>query len=144
MTKVGNIYSLFYATVDGQIPTNKLFLDRKGVLSDKHYGKNIERSVLLTSLDSYTLIKNHKINILQGALGENILMDFNPYELTEGTRLRVGTATLEISQHGTLCKGLSKVNSKLPKLLKEGRGIFAKIVTAGSVSVDDNVYLLGK
>lgn len=142
MTKVGNIYSLFYTTNHEQTPTKELFLDEKGVLKDKHYGKNIERSVLLTSLDSYELVRNHGVDISYGVLGENILMDYNPYHLTVGTRIKVGSTTLMVSQHGTLCKGLTKVNTKLPKLLKDGRGIFVKVIKSGSIKEGDAIYLL--
>ena len=142
MTKVGNIYSLFYTPNNEQTPTKKLLLDEKGVLKDKHYDKDIDRSVLLTSLDSYINATNHNIDIAYGALGENILMDYNPYLLSEGTRIQIGSVILEVSQHGTFCKGLSKINAKLPKVLKDGRGIFTKVIKAGSMMEDDDVYLL--
>ncbi len=143
MIKVGNICSLFYATSEAQTPTKELFLDEKGVLRDKHYGQNIDRSVLLTSVDSYALVTNHGIDISYGALGENILMDYNPYDLAVGTRIEVGSVILMVSQHGTLCKGLSRVNAKLPKLLKDGRGIFVKVIKQGSIKEGDVIYLLG-
>ena len=142
MTKVGNICSLFYTTINEQTSTKELFLDENGVLRDKHYGKNIERSVLLTSLDSYELVRNHGVDMAYGTLGENILMDYNPYHLTVDTRIKVGSVTLMISQHGTLCKGLTKINSKLPKLLKDGRGIFVKVIKSGSIKEGDAIYLL--
>ncbi len=143
MTKVGNIYSLLYTTTDTKTLTKELFLDEKGVLKDKHYGKNIERSVLLTSLDSYDLVKNNGVNISYGDLGENILMDYNPYHLTVGIRLKIGTVILMVSQYGTFCKGLAKVHAKLPKLLRDGRGIFVRVVEPGSIKEGDAVYILG-
>ena len=76
-----------------------------------------------------------------GSLGENILMDYNPYHLQVGDQIKVGELTLEITQNCTLCKGLSKVDSKAPKLLKDHRGIFAKTVTDGTISIADTVYI---
>ncbi|MEN8304644.1 MAG: MOSC domain-containing protein [Campylobacterota bacterium] len=142
MTKTGKIISLFYSTLNARTPTTELKLDDQGILKDKHYGKNVERSVLLTSLDSYKLVSSHGIDVDHGALGENLLIDYNPYRLSTGTRLKIGTVILEISIHCTLCKSLTKVDAKLPKLLKEDRGIFAKVVESGVIKENDNIYLL--
>ncbi|AKF25752.1 hypothetical protein YH65_10400 [Sulfurovum lithotrophicum] len=142
MTKVGNIHSLFYSSVDGRSAADEMLLDTKGIVKDKHYNQNIQRSVLLTSMYSYVLAKKHDIELPHGVLGENILMDYNPYHLPGGSRLQIGDAVLEISQHCTLCKGLSQVDAKLPKLLKNDRGIFAKVTEPGKIRTGDDIYLL--
>ena len=142
MVKVGNIFSLFFSTPQGRVIASEMTLDEKGIIGDKHYDKNIERSVLIASLDSYTLVKNSGIDISFGSLGENLLIDYNPYHLKPGSRLKLGELTLEISQHCTLCKSLSQVDAKLPKLLKNDRGIFAKVVESGSIKKGDSIYLL--
>ena len=142
MTQVGTITSLFYSPINGRTVTDILQLDTQGIINDKHYNKSIERSVLLTSLDSYTLIKNHGIDADHGVLGENLLMDYNPYHLPTGSRLKIGNTVLEISQPCTLCKSLTKVDVRVPKLLKNDRGIFAKVIEAGTITVGDNIYIL--
>jgi MOSC domain-containing protein YiiM len=142
MTKVGNVFSLFYSAVNGRTSATELLLDIKGIIDDKHYDKDLERSVLITSLDSYKLVEDHGIDVSYGALGENLLIDYNPYHLTPGVKLKIGNVTLEISQHCTLCKSLTKVDVKLPKLLKNDRGIFAKIIESGNIQTDDDIYLL--
>ena len=134
MIKVGSISSLFYATANGRRTAGSLTLDEEGIIEDKHYKKDSERSVLIASLDSYSLAKRHGIDVPQGALGENLLMDYNPYMLEAGSRLSIGNVVLEISQHCTLCKGFAKVDPKLPKLLKNDRGIFAKVIEAGIIT----------
>ncbi len=142
MTKVGNAFSLFYSPANGRVLTTELLLDTKGIVKDKHYDKNIERSVLIASLDSYELVKRHGIDVPHGVLGENILIDYNPYQLLTGSRLKIGNAILEISQHCTLCKSLTKVDTKLPKLLKNDRGIFAKVIESGNIKEGSAIYLL--
>ena len=142
MTKVGNISSLYYSSADERAQVEELLFDAKGIVQDKHYDKNIERSVLIVSMDSYTLAKKHGIDVSYGSLGENILMDYNPYHLTSGTRLQIANVTLEISQHCTLCKSFTKVDVKLPKLLKDDRGVFAKVIESGSIKEGDTIYLL--
>ncbi|RLA68621.1 MAG: MOSC domain-containing protein [Epsilonproteobacteria bacterium] len=142
MTKVGNISSLFCATPNGATLASVLLLDEKGIVKDKHYNKDKERSVLIASLDSYRLAKNHGIDVPYGSLGENLLIDYNPYQLQAGARLKIADVTLEISQHCTLCKSFTKIDEKLPELLKNDRGIFAKVIESGSIKQDDDIYLL--
>ncbi|MEN4053378.1 MULTISPECIES: MOSC domain-containing protein [Sulfurimonas] len=103
-------------------------LDENGIIGDKFYAKDMQRAILITATDSYKLAKENGIDITEGSLGENLLIDINPYHLLPGERLSVGDTLLEITQNCTLCKGLSTLNSQLPKLLKDDRGIFAKVV----------------
>lgn len=142
MTKVGKVSSLFCSPPAGRTAVASFALDSKGILNDKHYNKSIDRSVLITSLESYALAKRHGIDVDYGALGENILIEYNPYHLTAGRKLRIGKVTLEISQPCTLCKSLTAIDSKLPKLLKNDRGIFAKVIESGTIKEDDEIYLL--
>jgi len=141
MTKVGKVSFLFFSPPTGRTSTDTLALDSKGIVNDKHYDTKIERSVLITSSDSYTLVKKHGIDADYGVLGENLLIDYNPYHLRSGDRLQIANVILEISQHCTLCKSLTNVDSKLPKLLKNDRGIFAKVIESGSIKVGDDIYL---
>jgi MOSC domain-containing protein YiiM len=142
MTKVGTVSSLFYSPPTGRSSVLAFDLDSQGILNDKHYNQDISRSVLITSLESYSLAKHHHITVSYGLLGENILIDYNPYHLSAGTRLKIGNTTLEISQPCTLCKSLRTIDAKLPKLLKNDRGIFAKVIALGSIQEGDSIYLL--
>ena len=142
MTKVGTISSLFYSPVNGRTTTKEFLLDTKGIVNDKHYDKDIDRSVLITSLESYALAKKHGIDAAYGALGENLLIDYNPYHLPAGSRLKIANVVLEISEPCTLCKSLTQVDTKLPKILKNDRGIFAKVIEAGSITTGDNIYII--
>jgi len=126
-------------TITIEQPTLKL--DEKGVVDDKFHGKDEYRAILLSSQESYDLAQSNNIQMPYGSLGENILMDINPYELSPGDKVYIGEVVLEITQHCTLCKGLSKVDVKAPKLLKEHRGIFAKTVTSGSITQGEKVSL---
>ena len=142
LLKVGKVLELFYSTNNGRVGTDKLILDEKGVVEDKYYDKDAQRSVLIASSESYELASTNGIDVPYSALGENILIDYNPYHLTAGARLSIGNLVLEISQNCTLCNSLSKVDKRLPKLLKDDRGIFAKVITSGIINKGDNIYLL--
>jgi MOSC domain-containing protein YiiM len=113
------------------------------VISDKFYEKDPNRSVLIASVDSYKIAKEKGVDASFGALGENILIDFNPYKLAIGTNIEIGETTLEISQHCTICKSLAKVDNSLPKLLKNDRGIFAKVIKGGLINLDDEIKIKG-
>ena len=117
-------------------------LDHEGVLEDKFYAKGLERSVLIASIDSYNIAKEHDIKIENGSLGENILLDWNPYHLLAGDQFNIGEVRFEITQNCTLCKGLSSVDPKLPKLLKNDRGIFAKVLHSGTIKIGDTIQLI--
>ncbi len=144
--KVGKILELFIS-IKGNLnrfSQNNIDLDENGVKNDKFYGKNIQRSVLITSIASYELSTQNNIDMNYGQLGENILIDYNPYHLKEGTRIIIGNTILEISQQCTLCKSLAKVNENLPELLKEHRGVFAKVINNGIIHKGDTIHLLDK
>ncbi|MGE0739292.1 MOSC domain-containing protein [Sulfurimonas sp.] len=143
--KVGRVLNLFVSQsgVSQRIEKNLLSFDTLGVVEDKFYNKNIERSVLISSMDSYNLIKNYGLEMPLGYLGENILLDYNPYALEVGSVLQIGNTVLEITQHCTICNHLAVIDVKIPTLLKNDRGIFAKVVGDGDIKVADEVYLLG-
>ena len=142
----GKVIELFITHSD----TNKtresvssISVDALGIIGDKFYNKNQMRSILLTSTESYELSRKNNIDIKIGSLGENILIDINPYRMLAGEKIRIGNTELEITQNCTLCKGLSSVNSKLPKLLQNDRGIFAKVISGNSeIHLGDKVEIL--
>ena len=142
---IGKVLKLFITHND----TNKtresvdtIQVDKLGIKKDKFYTKDLMRSILITSYDSYKISQEHAINLQLGSLGENVLIDINPYHLKPGDKLTIGSTLLEITQNCTLCKGLSSVNSKLPKLLKNDRGIFAKVLEGNSeISIEDKVEI---
>jgi MOSC domain-containing protein YiiM len=142
LKQVGKVLELFYSTDNGRVNTAELAFDEKGVIKDKYYNKNMQRSVLIASQDSYKLALSHGIDAPYSSLGENILIDYNPYHLKPGMKLTIGNLVLEISQKCTLCKSLAKVDTKLPKILKDDRGIFAKVITCGTIHKNDVIYLL--
>ena len=145
-TNIGNISALFISQKGSSTRKKQasIQLDEKGICNDKFYGKDSQRSVLITSKESYTLAKKHNIEIPYGSLGENLLIDYNPYHLPAGTQLAIGTSVLEISQNCTLCDHLSSLHTLLPSLLKHDRGIFAKVIQAGEIKKNDEIFIIEK
>lgn len=144
-TQVGKVLSLFVSIKESAIPIEEMGInvDEKGIIGDKHYDTDTQRSILITSIESYALAQDNQIEIPHSSLGENLLIDYNPYALPVGSKLQIGNAILEITQNCTLCNHLSKLDKKLPKLLKNDRGIFGKVVQGGTIDQGDSIYLLG-
>ena len=144
-TQVGKVLALFISMKESILPIEKttISVDKKGIITDKHYDTDTQRSVLITSIDSYMLAKDHQIVMPHSSLGENLLIDYNPYDLPVGSKFQIGNAILEITQNCTLCNHLSNIDKKLPKLLKNDRGIFGKVLQEGSINLGDDIYLLG-
>ena len=142
--KIGTVLELFLSRKNSsnRSPQEEIKVDKNGVLGDKFYAKEPNRSVLITSLKSYNLAKQKDILVKYGFLGENMLVDYNLYSLNIGTQIRVGEVVLEISQNCTLCKSLTKVDNRLPKLLKDDRGVFAKVIKSGSIYQHDEVFVM--
>jgi MOSC domain-containing protein YiiM len=144
LKKIGQIIQLFISetTSKTRVEKEEISLDGKGIQEDKYYNKNIERSILITSLESYTLAEKHNITMPYASLGENLLIDYNPYHLNAGTKLHIGSVELEISQNCTLCDHLSSIDKQLPSLLKHDRGIFAKVNKEGHIKKGDDIYIV--
>lgn len=140
----GTILKLFISESGNQqrVPKESLELNTLGVQGDKFYNKDVSRSILITSTHSYNLIKEYEIDMPFGYLGENILIDTNPYDLEMGTRLKIGSAILELSNSCTICNHLSVIDKRIPALLKNDRGVFAKVVQDGCISKGDAVSIL--
>ncbi|PIF03939.1 MAG: MOSC domain-containing protein [Arcobacter sp.] len=144
ITKIGQIKKLFISSVleNKRIEKNSIKIDLNGIIDDKFYNKNNDRSILLTSIDAYKLMEEKNIKAHYGQLGENILVDFNPYSLEKGTKILIGNTILEITIECTICKFLTKIDKKVPKLLKKDRGVFAKVIKGGFLNLNDSINII--
>ena len=141
---IGEVLELFVSVkgASNRIAKTVIELNEEGIVGDKFYAKDRERSVLLTTIESYGMAVAKNIHMPYGSLGENILIDYNPYALPLGTKIQMGEVVLEIVQNCTICNHLSSIDKSLPKLLKDDRGIFVKVVEAGFIEKGDKLYLL--
>ncbi len=143
LINVGKVLDLFISKKDEAKRSKQMEItvDKDGVIKDKFYAKDSQRSILITTVESYELANKSNIFLEKGELGENILIDYNPYHLSIGSKIILGKVILEITQNCTLCKSLTKVDKQLPKLLKDDRGIFAKVIKSGIIKIDDTIYV---
>ena len=145
--KLGKVLSIYIAPIG----TSGIREKRSSILVKKNFGiegdkfansEDKDRLIMLIGKNSYELAKSNNIDIPDVALGENILLDFDPHTLQSGDIIQIGEAILKITKECTLCKHLTKYNSKLPKLLLNKRGIYATIVQEGTINIKDIVTLL--
>lgn len=141
---VGEVLELFISKKgsSSRIAQTVIELDKEGILEDKFHAKDSERSVLLTTIDSYKMAVDKGISMSYGSLGENILIDFNPYSLAMGSKISIGKVLLVVTQNCTICNHLSSIDKRLPSLLKDDRGIFVKVVEGGVIEKGDKICLL--
>jgi MOSC domain-containing protein YiiM len=141
---IGEVLELFISKKDEtqRLSRSVFEVNSNGIIEDKFYAKNLERSILLTSIESYELALKNSIEMSYGALGENILIDYNPYSLAIGSKIKIGEVVVEITQNCTICNHLSSIDKVLPRLLKDDRGVFVKVVKVGFIEKGDKLYLL--
>jgi MOSC domain-containing protein YiiM len=113
-----------------------------GVVGDKFANKDNQKSVMIVGTKPYQMAMAEGIDLPYSALGENILLNFDPHTLNIGDRLLIGKAILEITQNCTLCKHLSRYSSRLPKLIVAHRGVYCRVVEGGVVTKNSKVELI--
>ncbi len=139
---IANVQALFITDSQKQtISCEKIVLENQGIVGDKHYGKEPARTVLLTSSHAYDILLHENIDASFGALGENIVIDYDLHQINPGDKIVLGEVILEITQNCTLCNHLSKIDKRVPKLLRHDRGVFAKVVKGGELHRHDEVQL---
>lgn len=143
MIEKNKILKLFIANkqIKQMDEVESLKLEIGGVIGDKYFGRE-DREVLISSISGYKLALENNISMNYGTLGENILTNMNLKNLQLGDRLKIGETLLEISMLCPVCNHLSAVKKELPKLIKDDRGIFAKVVKSGVISLNDSIELI--
>lgn len=113
-----------------------------GAVGDRHFGKHPDRAVLIAGRSTYALAAQAGIELPLGALGENLLVDFDPHPLGEGAHLQIGEVLLELTTVCTVCNSLSVFDLRLPKVLLGNRGLYARVLRGGVVQVGDLIQVM--
>ena len=126
---------------EGRSPRETLIIDAGGVLGDKFYGKKPDRSILLTGTVAYRMAEDEGITLMAGDLGENILVDFDTRRLDPGDQLQCGDVVLEVTRHCPICEHLAQYDPRLPRLMKETRGVYLRVIEGGVVGIGASISL---
>lgn len=138
MNNIGKVVEVFSAKKgESGLPRPKvdflkLIVDF-GIQDDKFAQKDLDKTVMIVGLTSYELAKKNGINLEYGSLGENILFDFNPHDYEIGDCFRIGDSVIQITEKCTICSHLTCFDNKLPRLLRDCRGLYCKIIKGGEV-----------
>ena len=113
-----------------------------GIENDKFAGNDLDKTVMIIGQNSYDIANEHGMDLEYGSYGENILFDFDPHLLQIGDKIQIGKTLVEVTQKCTICKHLSVFGAKLPKLIKNHRGLYCKILKGGSITKEDRTYAI--
>lgn len=120
----------------------RLELARDGARGDRHFGRDPDRAVLLTTDASYREMARRGLGLPYGSLGENLVLEIDDAtraRLLPGARVQIGGALLEIVEPCAVCATLARVHPSLPKLARGRRGLYARVVMGGPVTLGDEI-----
>ena len=113
-----------------------------GVKNDAHAG-NWHRQVSFLAQESIQVARDHGLNVGFGDFGENVTTSgINMKGMPLGTLLKVGTATVEISQIGKVCHTRCAIYYLAGDCIFPREGVFGWVVEPGEVHMGDQVRVL--
>ena len=125
-------------TTKHNVPSINLIVDH-GVENDAHAGPG-KRQVSLLAIESIETMNASDMNLNPGDFAENITTkNIDLPALPIGTRLKIGDVVLEVSQIGKECHTKCEIFEKVGSCIMPTEGIFAKVVTGGTIKENDNI-----
>ena len=113
-----------------------------GIEGDAH-ADNWHRQVSLLAMESIDKMRAKGLNVRPGSFAENITTQgLVLHTLPVGTRMRLGTSLVEVTQIGKICHDKCAIYYQAGDCVMPREGIFVKVLTAGAVSVGDAVEIL--
>ena len=113
-----------------------------GVAEDAHAG-DWHRQVSFLAEESIEVAREHGLDVGFGDFAENITTQgINIKGMPLGTRLKVGTATVEVSQIGKICHTRCAIYYLAGDCIFPREGIFGWVVEPGIVRTGDEVRVL--
>ncbi len=109
-----------------------------GLRNDRKARAGSKRQVLL--LDEATL---KSVDLRPGGLQENLTvrgLDVNALE--PGQRVRIGAAVIEVTGPCTVCGELERVRAGLKEVLRDRRGVLARVLETGVARIGDPVRVI--
>jgi MOSC domain-containing protein YiiM len=109
-----------------------------GLEGDSHAKKGSARQVLL--IDEETL---EGFELSAGSVRENITTrGIALHSLTPGTRLRVGSAVVELTKDCAPCEFINDIRPGLREKMEGHRGMLARVIEGGELKVGDAVEVV--
>jgi len=113
-----------------------------GVIGDAHAGER-QRQVSLLAVESVDKLRDKIPTLEPGVFAENILTSgICLYELPLGSKLRVGTTILEVTQIGKDCHNEGcAIKKQTGECVMPREGIFASVLTGGVIKPGDGILI---
>jgi Uncharacterized protein conserved in bacteria len=116
---------------------------RHGIVGDAHAGDWHRQISLLAEESVDTMRPVCPITLDDGIFAENInTVGIDLRHLPVGTHLRVGPCELEVTQIGKECHSDCAIKKAVGKCVMPTEGIFAVVVTEGTVRPGDEIEIL--
>lgn len=124
-----------------KLPVQSGFLlEDGGLRGDAHAGDGHRQLSLLDSESISELQELSAQNIPLGSFAENITTEgISLFHLPIGTRLFIGKSLIEITQIGKKCHSDCEIKKKVGKCVMPQRGVFARVIKGGEISVGDEI-----
>ncbi len=139
----GNVIAVNISEKKGTLKKNVgigTLVEGHGLEGDAHAGK-WHRQVSLLGKDTFEKMNNI---VEYGGFGENITVEgICVYELPVGTKLKINSALLEVTQIGKKCHRPCEVMERVGVCLMPKEGIFAKVLNGGEIKVGDTIEIVG-
>lgn len=111
----------------------------KGIVGDQKGGSG-KRQLNVMRAETIAELGAEGFQVAPGELGEQIVVaGLDPAALTEGARLKLGEAVIEVGIPRTGCARFEMIQGKARDLAKGRLGVLATVVTGGEVAVGDAV-----
>ncbi len=121
------------------------FIDVKkehGIIGDAHAG-NWHRQISLLAEESVDTMRAAVPSLFPGAFAENILTrGIELKTLPVGTRLKAGSALLEVTQIGKTCHNDCEIKKTAGKCVMPTDGIFAIVISEGRIAPGDEIRVV--
>ena len=113
-----------------------------GIEGDAHAGK-WHRQVSLLSFEKIEGFREKGANVDFGAFGENLVVEgFDLRAIPVGTKIRVGSALLRLTQIGKECHSHCAIYHQVGDCIMPREGAFAEVLEEGVIHPGDEVQLL--
>lgn len=113
-----------------------------GIVGDAH-ARNWHRQISLLAQESIAKMAEEYPHLGPGSFAENITTEgLDLPRLPIGTRLKAGAVELEITQIGKKCHTKCKIYEQAGNCIMPTEGIFAKVLTAGTLATGDEITII--
>lgn len=124
-----------------EVPSIKVLVNH-GIDGDAHAG-NWHRQISLLAEESIDKLRQSGMELTPGAFAENIVTEgIELKNLLVGTKLKVGSSMLEVTQIGKECHNDCEIKRTAGKCVMPTEGIFAIVLQGGIITPGDTIKVM--